>query len=269
MFTGFFIIIRNFPFLHTVLSDLTFTIKVYFYQEEEKMNCPKCGKEIPDNTMFCTSCGANIDSKPTESRSEDTKFSWERDRENEESSVSRNNNASERAATTFKTAQTKKGMSAGGIILIIVLVIIAIAFFSNYKPSDITDQIANVVQMEDSHVTSVKNGTPYSYPDITYDQAFSSFFSKPTWKYFVGTSEGPDEDNDGKPDYTESNVDIVEFTGYCLYQGSEVKALIQFRINDDGETFTASYLSFNDVPQNYLMLSAIITKAFGDYENSH
>lgn len=128
--------------------------------------------------------------------------------------------------------------------------------------SDITDQVANVTQSEEPHILSVKGGSPYSYPDKEFGTTFDSFFSSPTWKYFVGTKEGPDEDGDGKADYTEENVDIVEFTGYCTYQDVKVKALIQFTLDQEEDTFEATYLSFNEVPQNMLMLSVLLEAAF-------
>ena len=127
------------------------------------------------------------------------------------------------------------------------------------------DRVANVIQAEDAHVLSVKNGAPLSYPDITYDQAFSAFFSEPAWKYFVGTRNGPDDNGDGEPDYVTENIDVVEFTGYCMYQDVRVKALIQFAISEEGDTFEAMFLSFNEVPQSGLMLIGLIDKAFETY----
>lgn len=133
--------------------------------------------------------------------------------------------------------------------------------------SDITDQIANVVQSEDEHVLSVKNGTNSNYPGKTYGEAFDSYFDSPAWKYFKGIKEGTDEDGDGKPDSEEEDVDVVEFTGYCLYQDVRVKALIQFTLNDD-DTFSATFLSFNDVPQNMFMLVDVIENVFTDGEGT-
>lgn len=127
---------------------------------------------------------------------------------------------------------------------------------------DVSDQVANIAQADDEHVTGVKEGSPDSYPNKTYGESFDDFFANPTWKYFVGTKDGPDEDGDGKPDYTEDNVDIVEFTGYCTYQDVKVKALIQFTLNKEDDTFSATYLSFNDVPQNMFMISALLSKVF-------
>ncbi len=152
-----------------------------------------------------------------------------------------------------------------------VLLIIVIAMFavSGCSESDVTDQIANVSQAIDEHVLSVKKGHPYSHPDITYEQAFENFFSAPTWKYFVGTKDGPDDDEDGTPDYTVDNVDVVEFTGYCTYADVKVKALIQFTLSKDDDTFEATYLSFNEVPQTTLLMYALIDKAFDEYQSTH
>lgn len=124
------------------------------------------------------------------------------------------------------------------------------------------DQVQNIMDSQDKHVLGVKNGHPFDYPDQTYGDAFDNFFSYPTWKYFVGTKEGPDEDGDGKPDYEENDVDIVEFTGYCTYLDTEVKALLQFTLDKDTTTFEATYLSFNDVPQNMLMLYNLLDTVF-------
>lgn len=149
-----------------------------------------------------------------------------------------------------------------GIILIIAM---SMALYA-CGADDAIDQMANVVQAEDEHVLAVKNGTPNAYPEKKYGETFGSFFASPTWKYFVGTKEGPDEDGDGKADYTEENVDVVEFTGYCTYHDVEVKALIQFTLSKDDDTFEATYLSFNDVPQNMFMLSALLEAAFTDQD---
>ncbi len=134
---------------------------------------------------------------------------------------------------------------------------------------DITDQTANVVQSQNKNVLGVKGGTRSDYPAITYEKAFEEFFSSPTWKYFKGTQEGPDEDGDGKPDYTRDNIDVVEFTGYCTYQNVDVKALIQFELDNSAGTFDAVYLSFNDVPQSSLMLTGLLNKVFESYSEKH
>lgn len=133
------------------------------------------------------------------------------------------------------------------------------------------DQIANdvvndIVGNENENVAAVKNGISEAYPDTTYGEAFEKYFGSPKWEYFKGTKEGPDDDGDGKPDYTEENIDIVEFTGKCMYQEVEVEALIQFTLEQD--TFIATYLSYNDVPQSQLMLAALLKSVFTNEESN-
>lgn len=147
------------------------------------------------------------------------------------------------------------------LIALCILTITCLSLIS-CRSDDIIDQTANIVQAVDENVLSVKNGTCSSYEGITYGEAFDSFFSLPTWKYFKGTQEGPDEDGDGKPDYTNDNIDVVEFTGSCMYSDVEVKARIQFTLDKENGTFDATYLAFNEVPQNMLMLNMLISKAF-------
>lgn len=130
---------------------------------------------------------------------------------------------------------------------------------------DVVNQIANVIQSENENVLAVKGGTNSNYSGVTYGEAFEAFFGQPTWKYYKGTQEGPDEDGDGEPDYTIDNIDVVEFTGTCTYQEVKVKALIQFTLDNEAGTFDATYLSFNEVPQSTLMLSGLLNKVFESY----
>lgn len=145
---------------------------------------------------------------------------------------------------------------------IILGIILSVCFLTGCRSDDISDQVSNVIQASDENILGVKNSCPNAYPDITWGEAFESFFSKPTWKYFVGTVEGADNDGDGKPDYTINNVETVEFTGYCFYQDVEVKALIQFTIDKENETFEVTYLSLNDVPQSDDMIYELVITVF-------
>lgn len=147
-------------------------------------------------------------------------------------------------------------------IILVLLILSLFVSIAGCGIRDLTDQVANIFNTEDPHVLAVKNGSPFSYPEKTYGEAFETFFAFPTWKYFVGTVFGPDDDGDGEPDYTKENLDIVEFTGYCLYLDVEVKALVQFTLDEGEGVFEATYLSFNDVPQSLLMLAALVEAAF-------
>lgn len=152
-----------------------------------------------------------------------------------------------------------------------LLIISAVLLFTgctDVSVSDVKDQAMNIMQAEDENVLGIKNAVPSSYSNTTYGEAFDSFFSAPAWKYFVGTEEGADEDGDGQPDYTVNNVEVVEFTGYCEYNEVEVKARIQFTMNKEEGIFEATYLSFNDIPQNYFMLTALLEKVFEEAPDS-
>lgn len=157
------------------------------------------------------------------------------------------------------------------ILLIGTLCISICACGSSSDPGvdDVVDQAANAVQSNNKYILAVKNSSPKFCPEITYGEAFDEFFSSPTWKYFKGTKEGPDDDEDGEPDYTVDDVDIVEFTGRCEYQGVKVKVLLQFSSDPDSDTFEATYLSFNEVPQSSLILIGLVEAAFNNYEKNH
>lgn len=111
---------------------------------------------------------------------------------------------------------------------------------------DLEDTIANAAHADNKYVQMVKGGYRINNPDVTYDKAFSAFFGTPRWKYF--------ESDDGQ--------DVVEFTGDCTYLDAPVKARMQFVVDEENGTFEAAYLAFNEVPQNNLIMAALIEKAF-------
>lgn len=137
---------------------------------------------------------------------------------------------------------------------------------SGCSKETVENQTTNMIYSTNQYVLDVKGGTNSNYPNVTYEEAFEDFFSDTSWRYFNGTQDGPDEDGNGEPDYSIDNVDVVEFSGYCTYMDVNVKALIQFIVEED--TFEAVYLSFNEVPQNLLLLDALITKVFESYTES-
>jgi hypothetical protein len=111
--------------------------------------------------------------------------------------------------------------------------------------SNLKDQASNIIDMEDPHVLSVKTGHFSSSPDKSIGDAFQEFFGDPTWKYFKA----------------ESGNEIVEFTGYMMYQEAKVKARLQFILNDN-KSFESGALSFNDVPQNELIKASLMSSVF-------
>lgn len=132
------------------------------------------------------------------------------------------------------------------------------------------DQGMKSISLENENVLAVKEAVNSHYPgNITYGDAFEEFFTDPLWEYFKGSQEGPDDDEDGEPDYTIDDIDVVEFTGGCTYQDVEVTALIQFTLDKEEGTFEAVYLSLNDVPQSTLMLGGLLSTVFESYMDAH
>ncbi|MFT5875659.1 MAG: hypothetical protein ACI8WT_004653 [Clostridium sp.] len=105
---------------------------------------------------------------------------------------------------------------------------------------------STALNKNNEYILMVKNGHPNDRPNSTYGEAFKNFFGSPTWKYF--------KSDDGK--------DVVDFTGDCIYQDVEVKAMQQFILNVDAGTFEAGSLSFNEVPQNALITAGMLSKVF-------
>lgn len=118
---------------------------------------------------------------------------------------------------------------------------------------EVEDTISNITDADNKYVQMVKGGYREDNPDLTYEDAFNAFFGTPRWKYFQGEDE----------------QDVVEFTGDCTYQDVPVKARIQFVVDEENGTFEATYLAFNEVPQNMLMLVELIDTVFsGENENT-
>lgn len=142
------------------------------------------------------------------------------------------------------------------LIAMIMIVILLLSACSNATldgaGKELEDAVANVSDADNRYVQMVKGGYRESAPDLTYEDAFSAFFGTPRWKYFEG----------------ENGQDVVEFTGDCIYRDVNVKARIQFIVDEDKGTFEATYLAFNEVPQDALTLAAVIGKAFEEAEAS-
>ena len=133
------------------------------------------------------------------------------------------------------------------IIGFFIVVLISMIMFANGERNEVVNQSLNVISAVDPRVQSIKNAVKADY-GVTYEEAFTNYFGNPAWKGFVS--------DDGK--------DVVEFTGKCMFQDTRVTALIQFVINNEEETFEAVYLSFNDIPQNKLILATLITDVFDE-----
>ena len=97
----------------------------------------------------------------------------------------------------------------------------------------------------DKYISAVKNGHPTNYPAVEIGQAFDKFFANPQWKHFK----------------SDKDEEVVEFTGKCKYLEVEVTAKLQFVFND-AKNFEVKFLAFNDVPQNMLVMGALLSKVY-------
>ena len=131
-----------------------------------------------------------------------------------------------------KTGILKKSI-IGIVVAIVVLVVIGM--FSDSSDNE--------------YVKIVKNGSFNSYPEIVIGDAFDSFFTNSKWDYFV----------------SDEGENVVEFTGGCEFDGEKVKALIQFKLDEEGG-FEATYFSMNNVSQNLLMMSGMIEAVMENYK---
>lgn len=140
-------------------------------------------------------------------------------------------------------------------LYLLLIIIIVIGIFTACSEStvqhvgnEVNDSLSNLRDSDNKYVKMVKNGYRENNTEMTYDKAFSDFFGTPRWTYFE----------------SESGEDIVEFTGDCVYRDVSVKARLQFIVDENNGTFEASYLAFNEVPQDLFTMAALLEKAFED-----
>lgn len=142
-------------------------------------------------------------------------------------------------------------------IIAVVIFMLFLAACSNATEQEINDvtttikdQASNIRDKDDPHVLSVKNGYFENHSDKSVGEAFNDFFGDPTWQHFKA----------------ETGEQVVEFTGYMMYQETKVKARLQFIVKDD-DTFEIGALSFNDVPQKELIKGQVLSAVF-EVENT-
>lgn len=133
------------------------------------------------------------------------------------------------------------------LVSVIAVWIASLVFEITYDSTgkELEDTVASFSDA-DRYVLMVKEGYRDDNPEVTYEEAFSSFFSTPRWEYFKN----------------DSGLDIVEFTGDYNYHDAQVKARIHFVVDEENGTFDAVYLALNELPQNSQKLSELIEEAF-------
>lgn len=140
------------------------------------------------------------------------------------------------------------------ILIIILLLCIVSCNSSNDIDNFINDaekSINNEENKSNIYVKQIMNGYLNIDTSVTIGTAFENFFSYPTWEHFTSTEQ----------------TNIVEFTGNCMYDNKEVTCVIQFTLT--GDSFEITYLSFNDISQNTLTVSALLNSIYDHYYDEH
>lgn len=96
------------------------------------------------------------------------------------------------------------------------------------------------------YISRVKNGFNKSYKYITYGEAFETFFYESTWQYFEA----------------KTGEHVVEFSGICDGEEGKIRTKMQFIVHLKEGTFEVVAMTFNEVPQNPLMISGLLEKVF-------
>lgn len=199
------------------------------------MKCSKCGNEVKGDAKFCNVCGQKLDTQNNIDNGQ-----------NSQPQVDLNKDEGNKKESITKEGQVKppKKKNRTLIAVIGVVAVVLVAVFIASMGSD-----GSVYESEE--VTRVKNGhfLNYSEDDGYTDigTAFENYFSDTSWESFT----------------SEEGMEIVEFNGICMYYDEETNCSIQFELDDDGG-FDIYAMEFNDVPQNRIMINAVVKDAMDE-----
>lgn len=127
--------------------------------------------------------------------------------------------------------QKKKFITFGGVIAAVIVLFLLI-----------------VPRESSQYINIVKNGTLNSYRYVTVGKAFEDFFTDTDWKYFS----------------SDSNQDVVEFTGVYHINDKKYKTLIQFTVNKDNSEFEMNYCEVNGKSQNLFEWTSLLSNIYED-----
>jgi hypothetical protein len=97
--------------------------------------------------------------------------------------------------------------------------------------------------LPDAEVTFVKEGTLDACEQKTVGQMASDYFGGPSWESGVA--------DDGRT--------YVNLTGQITFNEKPVDAAIQFLVHKSQERFEVNAFEMNGIPQNILMLNALLS----------
>lgn len=113
-----------------------------------------------------------------------------------------------------------------------------------FVPSLITGALGNI---DSNAVRDVKNGSLNAYPDKTVGEMVAGYFGNPEWESIVA--------DDGNT--------YVNISGKILYNEKEINVRLQYKYNTD-RTFEFKALEFNEIPQNQLVYTVLMSKMYED-----
>ena len=96
----------------------------------------------------------------------------------------------------------------------------------------------------DSTVTMVKGGTLQSCPNSTVEEMVDGFMGSPSWESGV----------------TEDQEIFVNVSGDISYADKPVRAVVQFMIDKENETFQYNAFELNGIPQNHFIAAELLEK---------
>lgn len=135
------------------------------------------------------------------------------------------------------SSRLSKTKSIVGTIEAIVICTILFFLLKHYLPGN-------------NYVEYVKKGHPNMYPNITYEQAFNSFFTSPKWAID-----------------TTSTDTIVLFSGRAESRGNQVTYEYRFKINIDERTFDIISVKSDGIEQTGLNLILLINTPFKYFQD--
>ncbi len=103
---------------------------------------------------------------------------------------------------------------------------------------------------DSKEIQIVKNGHFNNYPSKPIGEAVDQFFGNPTWE----SGTGIDGETKGKT--------LVNVGGRMTYMEKEVQGKIQFVVNKETGVFEIQAFEMNGIPQNRLMMAALLEKMF-------
>lgn len=95
-------------------------------------------------------------------------------------------------------------------------------------------------------ISIVKNGHFNNHKEKTVGKAIEDFFGNPKWTSGVA----------------EDGTNFVNVEGTILYHEKEVEAVLQFKVDLEERTFQVNALELNEIPQNKLIIGALIKKMY-------